>query len=301
MALAGRAEQVGAPDEHVARPVLRIVRVLAGQLQLAGLQRLGDIVLRLHARGGGALRHLERIGLELRRGRQPAHALGAHVVVDQRAVPWARRRGRRQDLRHVERLVAPLVGVRVEGRGRIHLPRRAAPVEREGERQPARLRPQLLLADIVRPAAARLADATAHHQHVDDAAVVHVHVVPVVQAGADDHHRAAVGLLGVAGELARRRDDLVARHAGDLLGPGRRVGHVVVVALGEMLAAEARGRRRSWRRTDRRPRRPASRRRPVAALGRHVAHQHARMVGAGEMVVLAIAEIGEGDVGDARP
>ena len=41
------------------------------------------------------------------------------------------------------------------------------------------------------------------------------------------------------GELARHRDDLVARHAGDLLRPGRRVGHVVVVGLGDVLAAEA--------------------------------------------------------------
>ena len=38
VALAGRAEQVRAPDEQVARPVLRIVRVLAGELQLARLQ-----------------------------------------------------------------------------------------------------------------------------------------------------------------------------------------------------------------------------------------------------------------------
>jgi hypothetical protein len=58
-------------------------------------------------------------------------------------------------------------------------------------------------------------------------------------AGADDHHRAALGLLGVAGELARHGDDLVARHAGDLLRPGRRVGHVLVVGLGDVLAAEA--------------------------------------------------------------
>jgi hypothetical protein len=62
----------------------------------------------------------------------------------------------------------------------------------------------------MRPAAARLADAAAHHQHVDDAAVVHVHVVPVVQAGADDDHGLALGLLGIGGELARDRDDLVA-------------------------------------------------------------------------------------------
>ena len=205
VALAGRAEQVGAPDEQIARPVLRIVGILAGELQLARFQRLGDVVLRLQPGGGGLWPTIERIGLELRRRRQPAHALGAHIVVDQRAVPRTGRRGRREDLRHVERLVAPLVGVGVEGRRRVHLPRRTAPIEGEGERQPAGLRPQLLLPDIVRPAAARLADAAAHHQHVDDAAVVHVHVVPMVHPGADDDHGPPLRLLGVAREFARRR------------------------------------------------------------------------------------------------
>ena len=232
-------KQIGAPDEQVARPVLRIVGVVARQLQLARLQGLGDIVLRLQTGRGRLLGDFQRIGLQLRRGRQPAHPLGAHVVVDQRAVPRAGRRRRRQNFLDVERLVAPLIGVGVERRGRIHLPRRTAPVEAEGERQPAGLRAQLFLADIMRPAAAGLSDATAHHQHVDDAAVVHVHVVPVVQPGADDDHRAAAGLLGIAREFARHRDDLVARHAGDLFRPGRRVGLDVVVALGEMFAAEA--------------------------------------------------------------
>ena len=271
---------------------------MAGELQLAGLQRAGHVVLRLLAGRRGLLGQLERIGLELRRGGQPAHALGAHVVVDQRAVPGPGRRRRRDDLADIERLVAPLVGVGVEERGRVLLARRAAPVEREGERQPARLRPQLLLADVVRPAAARLADAAAHHQHVDDAAVVHVAVEPVVHRRADDDHRAALGLLGVAGELARGLDDLVARHAADLLGPGRRVGHVLVVGLGDVRAAEAAvdavvGDEQVEHRGDQR----------LAvlqlhALGRHLAHQHARMVGAGEVVVLAVAEIGEGDVGE---
>ena len=39
VALARRAEQVRAPDEQVARPVVRIVGIVAGQLQLARLQR----------------------------------------------------------------------------------------------------------------------------------------------------------------------------------------------------------------------------------------------------------------------
>ena len=129
VAFAGRAQQIGAPDEKIARPVFRIVGIVAGQLQLAGLQSLGDIVLRLQARRGGLFGDFDRIGLQLRRRRQPAHALGAHVVVDQRAVPRTRRRRRRENFGHIERLVAPLIGVGVKCRGRIHLPRRAAPVE----------------------------------------------------------------------------------------------------------------------------------------------------------------------------
>ena len=79
-------------------------------------------------------------------------------------------------------------------------------------------------------------------------------------AGAEDHHRAALGLLGVVGELARDGDDLVARHAGDRLRPGRRIGHVVVVGLGDVARRRSRGRRRNWRRTGRTPWRPAPRR-----------------------------------------
>ncbi len=297
MALAGRAENVRAPHEHVARPVVGMIRVLAGQLQFAGFERLRHIVLGLEAGGLRLLGEIERVLPQLRRRRQPAHTLGAHVVVDQRAVPGTGRRGRRDQLVDADGLVAPLIGVRIEERGGVLLARRPSPVEREGERQPARLRPQLFLADIMRPAAAGLADATAQHQHVDGAAVVHVAVEPMVHGGADDDHRAALGLLGIEREFARHRDDLVARHAADLFRPGRRIGLVVVVGLGDMLAAEAAieaviGGEQVEHRGDQR----------LAVLqfhplGRHFAHQHAGMVGAGEIVVLAIAEIGEADVG----
>src|SRR5690606_39593531 len=40
--LAAGAQHVRAPEEHVARPVPRIVRVVAGELDLAGLQLLGN-------------------------------------------------------------------------------------------------------------------------------------------------------------------------------------------------------------------------------------------------------------------
>ena len=116
--LARRAEQVGAPDEQVARPVRGIVRVVAGHLELARASAprprspSASMPRRL-----GACRDGRAGWLELRRRRQPAHAFGAHVVVDQRCRPVAVRRRRRQDFLDVERLVAPLVGVRVEERG----------------------------------------------------------------------------------------------------------------------------------------------------------------------------------------
>ena len=144
-----------------------------------------------------------------------------------------------------ELLVAPLVGVRIEEARAVHLARRANPVEREGQRRPAGLRTQLFLAHVVRPAAATLADAAAHHQHVDDAAIVHVAVVPVVHRGADDHHRLAVRLVRVVGELACHRDQLCAWRAGDALLPRRRVGRVVVEISSRRTRPPGRERRRS--------------------------------------------------------
>ena len=243
MPLARRAQQVGAPDEHIARPVLRIVGVLAGQFQRAVLQRPCDIVLCRKPGGGGILRHLQRVGFELRRGWQPTHPLGADVVVDDRAIPRATlgagRRRRRYQVADIHRLVAPLVGMGVEGRGGVLLARRTAPVQGERQRRPAGLRAQFLLPDIMRPAAAGLADAAAQHQHVDHAAIVHVGMEPVVHRRADDDHRAALGLFRVGGELARHLHDLVARDPGDGLGPGRRVRGGVVIARRHVLSAEA--------------------------------------------------------------
>ncbi len=299
MALAGGAEQVRPPDEEVARPVLRRVGVLARHFDLAGLQPLGDIVLRLDAGGLRRATNLERIGLELRGGRQPPHPLGADVVVDQAGVPIAVRRRRRQDFLGAQRLVAPLVGMGVPGRRRVHVPGRTRPVESEGERLPAGLRPKLFLADIMAPAAAGLADASAHHQHVDDAAVVHIHVVPVVQAGPEDDHRLAVGLFGVQRELAGDRRDLLAIDAGDLFCPCRRVGAVVVVAPGRPFAAQAavqaviRAEQIEHRRDD-----------GVAAVGqpeslhRNVAAQDVRMLAADEVVRRLAAEVRELDADD---
>ena len=147
----------------------------------------------------------------------------------------------------------------------------------------------------MRPAAAGLSDTAAHHQHVDDAAVVHVHVVPVVQPGTDDDHGAPAGLLRVECEFARHRDDLVARTPRDLFRPGRRVRLQIVVALAEILAAETAidavvgDEQIEHRRYD------SFTIGELQRFGRHIPLQHIRMIGAEEMIVLAIAEIRKPD------
>ena len=181
----------------------------------------------------------------------------------------------------------------IERRRRVHLPGRTSPVEAEGQRRPAGLWAQLFLPDIVRPAAAGLSDASAHHQHVDDAAIVHVHVVPVVQPGADDDHGAAIGLLRIERELAGHGDDLVARHAADLFRPGRRIRLEVVIGLADILAAEPAidtviGEEQVEHRSDH-----SLAVGQLQRLGRHVALEHIRVIGAEEMIVFAVAEIRE--------
>ena len=125
-------------------------------------------------------RKRQRIDVELRRRRQPAHALSPDVEVDHAAAIGRRIGKRREQLGYFELFVTPLVAVRVEERRAVHLARRPHPIEREGQHGPAGLRPELLLADIMRPAAAGDADRAAHHQEVDDAAIAHVLVIPVV-------------------------------------------------------------------------------------------------------------------------
>ncbi len=115
-------------------------------------------------------------------------------------------------------------------------------------------------------------------------------MVPVVERGAEDDHGLAAGLVGVVGKLARHRDDVGARHPGVLLGPGRGVGHVVVVVLRDVGPAEAAvdavvrhhqvidGGDAHIFPTD------------ADDLDRHVAHQ--------QFIVLVAAEIGHGHLGD---
>ena len=107
---------------------------------------------------------------------------------------------------------APLVGVHVPVRGADHGARRPRPVERVGQRDPAGDRPALLLADVVRPAAAVAAHAAGEDQQREDRPVGGVAVEPLADAGAHDDHRAALGLLGVAWRT-RGRSGCTARPA----------------------------------------------------------------------------------------
>ena len=171
---------------------------------------------------------------------QPAHTLGLDVVVEHVPGVLALVGQGREHVVDVDLFVAPLGAVIIEKGGGVHLPGRTAPVETEGQGQPAGLRPQFFLTHVVGPAAAALADAATHDQHVDQAPVVHVHVVPVVHGSADDDHGLALGLVGIVGELAGHLDYLGAVDAGDFFLPGGGVGHaVIVVAGGDVVSPKA--------------------------------------------------------------
>ena len=117
---------------------------------------------------------------------------------------------------------------------------RTLPVEGKRQRLPAGLRTQFLLADVVRPAAAALTDAAAEDQHVDQTAIVHIEVIPVVQTRADDDHRTPVRLVRVFCKLTCDTGNVRARHAGNLFRPGRSVGlHVVIAGCAVFIAQTA--------------------------------------------------------------
>ncbi len=179
-------------------------------------------------------------------------------------------------------------------RGGVHLTRRPRPVEGESEWQPTSLRPEFFLTHVVRPATAFLPDASAHHQKIDDATVGHVHVVPVIDAGAEDHHGLALGLLGIARKRARHGNHGIGFDAGDALLPGGRVGNVVGIGARNVAATKATvdtvvG---------------AEKIEDGCHIGvaigqrhgahRHVAHQNVFVVGASEVVMMTAAEVGEG-------
>ena len=140
--------------------------------------------------------------------------------------PCAQRRGQPVG-EHVG--IAPLPGQQREERRRRLVPRRSYPVGGERDRLEPGQRPHLLLPDVVRPASTVLALAPAQQHHRQECAVDLVGVEPVVGAGAHRDHRAALGQLGVPGELARGAHAVAAIDRGDQLLPGRRPDLIRVV------------------------------------------------------------------------
>ena len=227
--LARGAEQVRPPERQDARPVAGAVRVLGGEAEPAGLQLANDVVLDVDSLGVGRRRDLERVAVEGRIGRHPAEPGRERVAVGEvhaveRAVAELRR-----EVVGAGALEAELVAHQEPERRRRLLARRPLPVEPERDRRPAADRPHLLLPDVVRPAAAVDSLAAGQDQHREDGAVDLVVVEPVVRAGAEHDHRAAVRALGVARELTGDPDHDPCVDAGDRLLPGGRVrGRVVV-------------------------------------------------------------------------
>ena len=138
----------------------------------------------------------------------------------------------------VKFFMTPLRAVVVEEGSAVHVARRTVPVGSKGDRYPAGLRSQFFLTDVMRPAAAGFADAAAHHQQVNRATVGHVHVVPVVDPGADDDHGFATRFVRGFGKFARDADDFVRRYAGQFFLPGGGAGDVVAVVFGNVVAAQ---------------------------------------------------------------
>src|SRR5690606_1816229 len=104
--------------------------------------------------------------------------------------------------------------------------RRTYPVQTKGQRSPAGLRTQFFLAHIVCPATAGLTDTTTHHQHIDEAAVVHIHVVPVVQRCAHNHHGTTTGFVGITGEFTGNPDHISTVYTGNHFLPEIGRAHV---------------------------------------------------------------------------
>ena len=240
VALAGGAEQVGPPDRQDARVVLRRVRILTRELELAGLELVDDVLTNGLARGRSVVAEAEWVAVERGVRRHPAHprALGDHVrrgLSGELSLAGGGGQGVRTEL-----VVAELVGVQVPVRRLDHVARRTVPVERVGDLGVAGQRPHLLLADIVRPAATVDALATGQVGQREERTVDRVGVEPVIGAGAHHDHRATPGLLGVLGELAPDPRRGAGRHARDRLLPGRGVRRVHVVVRRGPLARKAR-------------------------------------------------------------
>ena len=120
----------------------------------------------------------------------------------------------------------------------------------------------------------------------------------MVQTGPQNHHRLAIGGFGIGREFTCRRDDRVGGNPGDLFRPGRGVGRGIAEFAGHEVPAQPPveavvGAQQVKHRGDER-----AAFFQVQLPHRHALQQHVGMVGALEVIMLAVAEIGEGNVDD---
>src|SRR5690606_16518763 len=120
----------------------------------------------------------------------------------------------------------------------VHVPRRADPVQGEGQVLEAHDRSHLLLADVVGPAATVAALGAADRREHQHGAVDLVGVVPVVGAGSHEDHAAALGVDGVLRPLTGDPHDLLDGRSADLGRPRGGGGHGRVLVAGGPPAGE---------------------------------------------------------------
>ena len=131
-------------------------------------------------------------------------------------------------------------------------------------------------------------------------------MVPVVDAGTDDDHRAAPGLVRVLGEFAGQAGHLGGRHAGYGFLPGRRIGLGLVVACGAVVGAAATGRGQQapvdavvgGHQVEHRHRQHAAAIGQLQTLGWHMVIEHVAHLQVREVLMLDTAEVGEADPRD---
>ena len=235
-ALAGRSQQVGPPDSHHPGEVRRVVRILGGETQPAGLQLPDHIVAHAPARPGGVVSQIQRVTVEGRVRWRPAHPRGLGQRVGERPATEQAPSERAGQFGGTEALITPLVGMQVEERRAGHVPRRPLPVKCERDLLEPGQRPHLLLAHVVRPAAAIDSLAAAQHREREERTVDLVGVEPVVGPSPHRDHRPAAGQLGAAGELPRHPRRGRRRHRGNRLLPGRRGRRRRIVITGRPLS-----------------------------------------------------------------
>ena len=223
VALGRGAQGVRPPHRPDTRIVVRSIGVLGGEAQSAGLELVDDVLGAGLARLAGRLGDVEGIVVEGRIVRLPAQACrlgdgigGGHAL--EFSVPGPGRE-------HIgpELVIAPLIGVHVPVRRLGHLPRRAHPVQSVGQVQPPGEGADLLLPDVMGPAAAVDPLSSAQRCQGEEGAVGLIRVEPVVRARTHDDHRPALRITRIGGEFTADAGRGLPRHTGDRLLPGRGV------------------------------------------------------------------------------